>query len=758
MYKNFLPDKGKLKVDYNQFIDLLKADKNNLILEDKSKIFAYLNENVEYFKNLFKYLLNTPVETKNKSSQEKSPKDKLSSQQLYNLDEQKEKEKTETKKDLISALYFEQINENKTLINYGEKATKLIIILKGLVSLYKPFKIEKYTTIGGYDDYLTKIKEVEKNLAKYFRIKEYNAKIEKRLKSKRLDFHGNDVISNKKQKFIFEEEIKLGECSSGTYFGVLSVFKNEPYNFTIKTIEQCDIITINKNDYTNLLKNIEKQRLDTETEILKKNIDIFMSWSSMNCYRLFDEFITEKFLKGDCIYKQNDIPEYIYYLTEGDLELYSDYNLYWYEQFIDYIHDNSLSLLNDIENPFLRDKERTQKKINKIYSENKSPFLINKTSLDNIITSNFSPSKNIINDIDIENQNKEEIKSFLVKQMERNSENAKKNLYRANIQILKAPQIFGYLEAFEVKRRFSSIKCSTDVTVKKIPFVEFLQLLLPCSKKLQFCLEKSIFREKRYLIEQLKKSALTKINFISFNKNNNSKLMKLFDPKRKVYNNINEFKFQKLKIYKMNKSKSEANLEKRSSKLNDINYNNYNNSNKLLLENKKLIQITNNNLIKLSNENNNEANKIRKNGIVLGFKNDMIKLTREKLESYKSLFPKKLIKKSNLILRVKKLNNLEDDYFKFLENNSSLSSKTPSNFISHINLPGFGPTVKYNYKAKNSLNNIQKITNINHLGEKGNNSRNDLMLPNINSGIVSFDCKIGNIACNNNQTKEKGIS
>ena len=754
MSKTFSVNKDKLNLDYNQFIELLKKDKDDLEPEDKSKIITYLSENVEYFKNLFQYFIDIPLETKSKSCQKKSSKEKLSSQQLYNLDDQKEKEKSESKKDLISALNFEQIKENETIMIYGEKPTKLIILLKGFVSLYKPFQIEKYINISEYDEYLTKIKEEEKNLAKYYRIKEYNSRIERELKSKTLDFNGKEIIPNRKHKFIFEEESKVGVCSSGTYFGVFSLYKNEPYNFTIKTNEPCDIITVNKNDYTNLIKNMEKQRLDMDSETLKKGINIFKNWPTINLYKLFDEFITEKYVKDDFIYKQNDIPEFVYYLTEGELEVYSDYNFYWYEQFIDYIHDSSLSLLNDIEDPFLRDKERTRKKINKLYNESKSPFLVNKTSFDNIITSNFSPNKTIINDIT--NQSREEIKSFLVKQMERNSEIAKKNIYKANIQILKAPQIFGCLEAFEIKRRFSTIKCFTDATIKKIPFLEFLQLLLPCNKKLQFYIEKSVFREKKYLIEQLKKNALTKINFISFNNNNNSKLMKLFDPKRKPSINNNEFKFQNFKVYKLSKSKSETNLEK---KINNLKNTNYTNSVKLF-ENQKLMQITkNNNIFKLNNDNNNfKSNSVQKNEIVFGFKNDMLNFTREKLENLKTLYPKQLIKKSNLILSVKKFNSHDDDYLKYLENNSSVSNKTPSNFISHMNLPNFGITAKYNCKVKNSKNTIQKINSFGNLGKKTNYSGSFLMLPSINQGTESFDNKINNIICNSNKATKKKVS
>ena len=56
--------------------------------------------------------------------------------------------------------------------------------------------------------------------------------------------------------------------------------------------------------------------------------------------------------------------------------------------------------------------------------------------------------------------------------MEYINNNMKNYSYKANIQKYIAPQMFGYLEALELKRRFCTIKCiSNSAIISKIDLI-----------------------------------------------------------------------------------------------------------------------------------------------------------------------------------------------------------------------------------------------------------------------------------------------
>ena len=75
-------------------------------------------------------------------------------------------------------------------------------------------------------------------------------------------------------------------------------------------------------------------------------------------------------------------------------------------------------------------------------------------------------------------QKRENINQKLVEQMEKINTKLRDYQYRANIQKYSAPQVFGCLEAIELKRRFCSMRCySNKAVVSKIPIMKFLLLI-----------------------------------------------------------------------------------------------------------------------------------------------------------------------------------------------------------------------------------------------------------------------------------------
>ena len=148
-------------------------------------------------------------------------------------------------------------------------------------------------------------------------------------------------------------------------------------------------------------------------------------------------------------------------------------------------------------------------------------------------------------------------------------------------------------------------------------------------------------------------------------------------------------------------------------------------------------------------DNNKSLNTIKhnsKNGILLGFKNSVIKLTKDKMEVIKGLFPIEIKKRSlSPILNVKQIDNSNNEYIKYLENNISLS-KTPSK-MDKIYEDGINGMTGKKYISIESRNIINKIKYINKKRNQ-NTKSNDLLLPYINSdkrSSLNYNERINNV-------------
>ena len=686
----------KEKAELNSIIKLLKLEKDKRIKADIIKIKDYLCTHIDYFKNLLE------------QSEEKLLK-------------------------LIPSLNYEVFKTNERIMNFGEEGDKCYILLKGKVGIYKPFPITKQMTLRAYVEYLVHIRDIEKDMQKFDRILNYNSKIDKfKLISQGFDYT-KIPRSSHPISIMLEEERELGQGKPGSSFGEMALIKNEPRNASIIALERCSMISIEKNSYTKIVKDIEEQRINKELASFKQNYPIFRYWSNSKCFRLITGFITEYYNKGDYIYKQNDIPDSIYFVKEGILEVLAEYNFSWYEKFVDYIHDTSLSIINDIDNPMLWKEDKIIKKINDAFKES-NPFLINKKLFDKelIINKEENKEKNdIANDIEGEiNQNLNQI-------------------YKAKIQNLESPNIFGFLEAFELKYRICSVRCiSQKGTLMKFPLLEFLQLI-PTDKRNQFYLQQRIFSDKKKIISQIKNCSLAKLNFIKNEEKKNFYISKDFFINNNINKNTNQFDFKRqyidhsltplrnIKIVhdlnpipKLNKSKSSLyyNIPKSINKIQiPILSKDYINSEDYI----KNDNFTNNN-----NDNSFENRKHNsKNGIILGFKKSVIKLNKDRLKIIKGLFPKEVEKKPiSPTLNIKQINNSDKEYIKFLEKNIELN-KTPTKLIK-MNINATSGMTGKKYTSVETTKFIYKLNAYNNKTKSTNESKrnSDLILPSINSG------------------------
>lgn len=385
-----------------------------------------------------------------------------------------------------------------------------------------------------------------------------------------------------------------------------------------------------------------------------------------------------------------------------------------------------MSLMNDIDNPMKWKEDRINKKISEAFKNKTSPFNLDKPPLDKIIVSHQEEDNENID---------------IAKDIEGEISQTKKYIFKANIQKLFSPNIFGFLEVLELKTRICSVKCvSQKGTLMKFPLVEFLQLL-PTDKRNQFYMQQKLFEEKRHIIAQLKNNALTKIDFMKneknkriyikkdFFKNNNNKPSNVIDFRKKFIDyNLTPMRniiigHEINSIPKLYKSKS------------SINYNTHKIKETKLMsykDHKNNDEYSQNDDSVYNNASYERRKHNSKNGIILGFKNSVIKLTKDKMEIIKGLFPFEQQKRSfSPNLNIKQIDNSDNEYIKYLEDNILLG-KTPSivrnAYFNEID--GTAGKKFVNYEIKNIVNLINKDANKNKSSESNTKS---LILPKISS-------------------------
>ena len=671
---------------YEELIKLLKIPKISRTKKEYIKINKYLCNNIEFFTNLSNQI-EEPVLCK-----------------------------------ITGMINYQRFPSEFKIYSYGDDVDKFYFILKGSVKILKPTPVQKSMTFRDYVEYIVNIRDIEKNEMKFKRIESYNPNVSK-FKLIELDYDYTKIPPAKEEIFTVEEEKEVNILNEGDFFGKICFKKMELRNETIITNEKCDLVYFNRNEYAKLIT-IEEQKINNKLSFFRMDYPMFKYWNNSNCMNLLKEEKTEKYQKGDFIYKQNDKPDNIYLLKEGVVESYNQTKLDLYESFIEYIHDGENSLLKDIDDPLLWKEDKISQKIIQGYEdlENMRASLHNLKYEEDEENDDINNINN--NDNNYNNEEGDYKKRKLVDQMEKINEGIKNYAYRANIQKYSAPQIFGLLEVFELKRRFTTMRCfSNTVIVTKIPMMNFL-LSIPTNKKNIFHLQYILCEEKKYLIEQVKNNALAKLTFIKSNALKN-KIIKLYNSDKNSKGMNNEFKF-----IKSLKFKNDSIFNLRNS-LNALSKNLIRN-NSIVKTNRCSIKRSNFiNIKQLSGHKDFEDNKI---SVIDNFKNSMIKLDKKEFENLSKLYPKSVknidrISNSNFNFKSNQTFNKDNNYIKYLENNTksmSGSNKLPYS-ASMTNL-----VIKSYYNKDNiNINFFKKRDSSNNNKNLINNAKL-VLLPNIN--------------------------
>ena len=431
---------------------------------------------------------------------------------------------------IIEIINYEVFEKNQIIIKYGEEVNKFYILLNGLIEIYKTKSKVVYLTLREYIDYLLKVKNIEKNNPKLERIMNQNPEIDNyEIKKKNFDYRY--FQEKKKLKIYLEEDIKIAEFDKNFTFGDISIIKKEPIEQTIISLKKSIFITINKIDYNRFLREIEEKKINEKVNKFKKEYPFFSLWPQYKCYKLFNSFEKLILYKDDYLFKQNSKPDGIYFIKKGKLEIINFINFSWLENFIDYIHDSSFCILNDIVKVKIIPNNILRKYINDNIIKNENLNFTFKDKNKNLEFENFEIFDN---------------------------SNLEKYSFKSIIKTISSPELLGYEECFEFKQRYYSVKCiSEKAEIYKISIDDFF-LLLPYDKKCEIFIKNNLLEKKMYLISQIKNNALKRVNFIDEDiRQNLLRLIKedeiILNKKIKLKNN--NYKNNKI-LYKSESSKN----------------------------------------------------------------------------------------------------------------------------------------------------------------------------------------------------------
>ena len=375
---------------------------------------------------------------------------------------------------LIAVLNFDHYLPGRIIMDLYFDDDKFFIVFDGTVQVFRQYFYTKEMTLGNFANYLSYIKRIDEK--QFFRIIEQN----KHMGIDFINIKDNinfDQFEHKYFIFTLEEQEEIGQFSSGYVFGEMNLMRKKKKNIIVKSISKTEVISVSKFDFNRILKTFEEKRLELLSERFKKRFDIFKFWSMEQLITLFNYFSRVVFLRDEYIYKQNEPSNYIYFIEKGTFEQFSYTNYFYYKDYIEYIGGIKTNLINSIIDKKITNIGQFKELYNdKIKEQEQIDNLIKNNKIDKLLFLNFEP------DIFESEKNLEKFKItnnlYSIKKEEDGLNNPELTI---NVPILTSemPKIIGIEEPFELKRRFTSVKCkSGKLVAQRIKVYDLLKLLL----------------------------------------------------------------------------------------------------------------------------------------------------------------------------------------------------------------------------------------------------------------------------------------
>ena len=551
--------------------------------------------------------------------------------------------------------------KDSTIIKFDDIGDKFYIVLKGKVEVFKPKFIEKEETPNNFLKLLKKIKDIEDNEGKYWRLKNKNADFFKHLPNKIIN---NKNKSKNKKKIIFQNELdemelkqlfyfeideKMGEYGEGFSFGEIALIKQAPRNATIKAKDDCILLSIRNDEYNKALLEFQKKKLSKQIENFLQSFPFFRDFDNDKIIRLFNCFVKKELYKGDFLYKQNMDANSIYVLNSGSFIVYSYISFPWINDYINYMDYSRNNILNFL----IENRNIKYEDLMKLFQNSRGKIRPKKESygkFENFYELNESQMKDNL---------------YILKRDEEKL-NSSEYIFKLNLNKVDYKDVLGIEEVFEFKKRFCYYKCiSEKAELKEIKIKDFLRLIISMTtNELSFLL--NIIEERKKLIKSQVLRALQNIdkklilnfdlryeNLIKSSKSTDKENIIISSLKVKGYkDSIKDILDQKVTLFPQEKNLSSLDILKNLKKKNK--------SSELLL---------------------NKLNKHRKtvNEFKFNKKKNNIRLIKDNLES-RELLSKMLENKYNLTPNTISTSKTSEYNFLSFQNSNKYGEKKLINF------------------------------------------------------------------------------
>ena len=378
---------------------------------------------------------------------------------------------------------LEKFKPDDIIILYGDIADKFYIVLEGLVEVNIPEYYEKEMTPYEYLIILDKIKKVD--WAKYERIKYKNNGIHfDTLDIDKVDSNTNFMKSI--FNFYLEKDDKKGDYGEGFSFGEIALIKKTTRNATIRAIDNTICLSISKNEYNEAMKEFESKKLFKEIDSFKQKYQFFNCINNERMIQIFNCFSKIVLNKGDYLYHQNDLNEYIYLVIHGNFEVFSYISYSWLNEYYDYVDDSLGNILfYMVSKSNLKYNELQD--IIKCIKENITPSPM--IGLEHILSGDFDMTmkKNMKDNLYFIKNDEEKI-------------NDNRNIFRIDLNKVDYNDIFGLEDSFDFKRKFYSVKCvSNTAELKCIKMTDLLRIIWNSKIKDYLYILKIIMNKKNIL-------------------------------------------------------------------------------------------------------------------------------------------------------------------------------------------------------------------------------------------------------------------
>ena len=130
----------------------------------------------------------------------------------------------------------------------------------------------------------------------------------------------------KEAPLMYQSTVKkvIGSVRPGEFFGKTELLTNDLRHHGVQAKRQCLVVQLEKKDYVALFAQIEKLNREERVNKMKKTFYCMKNLNEKTCFHLVNFLEQKHFSLNQVVYRQGEIPDYIYFVLSGEFKVISD--------------------------------------------------------------------------------------------------------------------------------------------------------------------------------------------------------------------------------------------------------------------------------------------------------------------------------------------------------------------------------------------------------------------------------------------------